>query len=125
MAYKKHFKVNTSGAMSPISGNGGSGSSMSADVGYRNWGSTLPDVYTGHPNRIERYNQYESMDQDPEINGALDTISEFATQESVDTETAMTVKYYDKVTDTENEIITKQLKQWYNLQDFDKRITKL
>ena len=125
MAYKKHFKVNTSGAMSPISGNGGSGSSMSADVGYRNWGSTLPDVYTGHPNRIERYNQYESMDQDPEINGALDTISEFATQESVDTETAMTVKYYDNVTDTENEIITKQLKQWYNLQDFDKRITKL
>ena len=125
MAYKKHFKVNTSGAMSPISGNGGSGSSMSADVGYRNWGSTLPDVYTGHPNRIERYNQYESMDQDPEINGALDTISEFATQESVDTETAMTVKYSDNVTDTENEIITKQLKQWYNLQDFDKRITKL
>ena len=125
MAYKKHFKVNTSGTMSPISGNGGGGSMMSADVGYRNWGSTLPDVYTGHPNRIERYNQYESMDQDPEINGALDTISEFATQESVDTETAMTVKYYDKVTDTENEIITTQLKQWYNLQDFDKRITKL
>jgi hypothetical protein len=125
MAYKKHFKVNTSGAMSPISGNGGSGSMMSPDVGYRNWGSTLPDVYTGHPNRIERYNQYESMDQDPEINGALDTIAEFATQESVDTETAMTLKYFDKVTDTENEIITTQLKQWYNLQDFDKRITKL
>ena len=125
MAYKKHFKVNTSGTMSPISGNGGRNSSMSPDVGYRNWGSTLPDVYTGHPNRIERYNQYESMDQDPEINGALDTIAEFATQESVDTETSITVKYHDKVTDTENEIITTQLKQWYNLQDFDKRITKL
>ena len=125
MAYKKHFKVNTSGAMSPISGNGGRNSSMSPDVGYRNWGSTLPDVYTGHPNRIERYNQYESMDQDPEINGALDTIAEFATQESVDTETSITIKYNDKVTDTENEIITTQLKQWYNLQDFDKRITKL
>jgi len=126
MAYKKHFKVNTSGAMSPISGNTGSGNNMmSPDVGYRNWGSTLPDVYTGHPNRIERYNQYESMDQDPEINGALDTIAEFSTQESVDTETSITVKYHDKVTDTENEIITTQLKQWYNLQDFDKRITKL
>jgi hypothetical protein len=126
MAYKKHFKVNTTGAMSPISGNSGSGSNMmSPDVGYRNWGSTLPDVYTGHPNRIERYNQYESMDQDPEINGALDTIAEFATQESVDTETSITIKYNDKVTDTENEIITTQLKQWYNLQDFDKRITKL
>lgn len=126
MAYKKHFKVNTSGTMSPISGNaGGNNTMMSPDVGYRNWGSTLPDVYTGHPNRIERYNQYESMDQDPEINGALDTIAEFATQESVDTETALTVKYNDKVTDTENDIITTQLKQWYNLQDFDKRITKL
>ena len=123
MAYKKHFKVNTSGTMSPISGN--SSASTSPDVGYRNWGSTLPDVYTGHPNRVERYNQYESMDQDPEINGALDTIAEFSTQESVDTDTSLTIKYHDKATDTENEIITTQLKQWYNLQEFDKRITKL
>lgn len=124
MAYKKNFKVNTSGALSPISGRGGS-SNYSPDVGYRNWGSTLPDVYTGHPNRIERYNQYESMDQDPEINGALDTIAEFASQESVDTETAFTIKYHDKVTDTESDIITDQLKQWCNIQDFDKRMTKL
>jgi hypothetical protein len=124
MAYKKHFKVNTSGAMSPISGASNS-ANYSPDVGYRNWGSNLPDVYTGHPNRIERYNQYESMDQDPEINGALDTIAEFATQDSVDTEMAFTIKYRDKVTDTEHEIITSQLQQWYNLQDFDKRITKL
>lgn len=109
--------------MSPISGNNSAGASP--DVGYRNWGSTLPDVYTGHPNRVERYNQYESMDQDPEINGALDTIAEFATQDSVDTETALTIKYHDKATETENEIITTQLKQWYNLQDFDKRITKM
>lgn len=123
MAYKKHFKVNTSGTMSPISG--ANGNNYSPDVGYRNWGSSLPDVYTGHPNRIERYNQYESMDQDPEINGALDTIAEFGTQDSVDTETAFTIKYFDDVTETENEIITTQLKQWYNLQDFDKRITKL
>lgn len=107
MSYKKHFKVNTSGSMSPISG-AGSNTNYNADFGYRNWGSSLPDVYTGHPNRIERYNQYESMDQDPEINGALDTIAEFATQQSVDTETAITIKYYqsEKVTDTENEILT-------------------
>ena len=126
MSYKKHFKTNTSGSMSPISGASGN-NNYSADFGYRNWGSSLPDVYTGHPNRIERYNQYESMDQDPEINGALDTIAEFATQESVDTGTAITVKYHqsEQVTDTENEIITSQLKQWYNLQDFDKRIHKL
>ena len=123
MAYKKHFKVNTSGTMSPISGN--SSAPSSPDVGYRNWGSTLPDVYTGHPNRVERYNQYESMDQDPEINGALDTIAEFSTQDSVDTETALTINYHDKATDTENDIITSQLKQWYNLQEFDKRMTKL
>ena len=123
MAYKKHFKVNTSGTMSPISGR--SSSDYGPDVGYRNWGSGLPDVYSGHPNRIERYNQYESMDQDPEINGALDTIAEFGTQESVDTETAFTIKYNDKVTDTESDIISTQLAQWNSLQDFDKRITKL
>ena len=39
-----------------------------------------PEVYSGQPNRVERYTQYDQMDQDSEINGALDTIAEFSTQ---------------------------------------------
>ena len=77
MAWKKYFKTaNTSGTMSPI--NGGSGNLP--DAGYRNFASQLPEVYIGHPNRTERYNQYEQMDMDSEVNAALDILAEFMTQ---------------------------------------------
>jgi hypothetical protein len=124
MAYKKHFKVpNTDGRFSPLGGGGEA--SMSPQFGYKNYGSTLPDVYTGHPNRIERYTQYESMDMDPEINAALDIIADFCTQITEDTKTAFTVDYKDKPTKTENDIIVEQLKVWYNLNEMEKRITKM
>ena len=49
MAWKKYFKTaNVSGGMSPLGGGGG----MSANPGYRNYQSSLPEVYIGHPNRI-------------------------------------------------------------------------
>ena len=83
MAWTKHFKiVNPEGNLSPISG-GGNG----AQFGFKNYQSPLPDVYTGHPNRIERYNQYENMDLDPEVNAALDTIAEFCTQTNDENDT--------------------------------------
>ena len=74
MAYTKKF-LNKSGVSSPISGgnsNPGSWNGVGAseegysntDFGYKNYMSRLPEVYTGHPNRIERYNQYEMMDVD-------------------------------------------------------------
>lgn len=125
MAYKKHFKTpNTDGRFSPLGG-GTSGASESPQFGYKNYGSTLPDVYTGHPNRIERYNQYENMDSDPEINAALDIIADFCTQVTEDTKTAFTIDYKDKPTKTENDIITEQLRAWYNLNEMEKRITKM
>jgi hypothetical protein len=75
MAYKKKFSSpNTSGEMSPLSGsatgnwNSGQKPTGSQDFSFRNYQSRLPEVYTGHPNRIERYNSYEMMDTDPEIN---------------------------------------------------------
>jgi len=76
--YKKRF-LNKSGVSSPISGansttgswNGSPGQNGSptggwnnTEFGYKNYMSRLPEVYTGHPNRIERYNQYEMMDGD-------------------------------------------------------------
>ena len=90
--WKKYFKVaDTSGVMSPISGrnqfglpgyakNDGNDTGMPADFVFRNYASRLPEVYSGHPNRIERYNQYENMDMDSEINACLDIIAEFITQ---------------------------------------------
>ena len=75
MSWKKYFRTaNVSGSVSPISG----GSIQ--NFTYRNYQSNLPEVYIGHPNRIERYNQYEQMDMDSEVNAALDILAEFSTQ---------------------------------------------
>ncbi len=94
MTYKKRF-VNRTGISSPISGvnsntgawNGSPGQNGSStggwnntEWGYRNYQSRLPEVYTGNPNRIERYNQYEMMDVDAEINACLDIRTVLRTQ---------------------------------------------
>jgi hypothetical protein len=86
-----------------------------ADVAYRNYASRLPEVYSGHPNRIERYNQYENMDSDSEINACLDILAEFCTQATAEDSLPFQVKYTDKPTDHEIDIIKKQLKQWVKL----------
>jgi hypothetical protein len=91
---------------------------------FRNYQSNLPDVYIGHPNRIERYNQYEQMDLDSEINAALDILSEFCTQ-SNHSGLVFDVNYKDTPTDSEIKIIREQLQQWINLNQLDQRLFKL
>ena len=65
------------------------------------WQSWLPEVYSGQPNRVERYTQYDQMDMDSEINGALDTIAEFGTQEDSDTELPFRLNYKTEATESE------------------------
>jgi hypothetical protein len=95
------------------------------DPGYRNYQSNLPDVYIGHPNRIERYNQYEQMDMDSEINAALDILSEFMTQKNEANNTPFDIKFKDTPTDNEVKIIKEQLAQWNKLNEFNSRIFKI
>jgi hypothetical protein len=138
--WRKYFKVaNTGGQLSPISGQnqfglpnyprqtgagyatGGTGN----DFAFRNYASRLPEVYSGHPNRIERYNQYENMDCDSEVNACLDIIAEFSTQLNQDNKTPFNIEFTDKPTDHEVDIIKKQLQQWTKLNKLDQRIFKL
>ena len=136
--WKKYFKVaDLSGQMSPISGgrdsglpgyprNDGRGSNPAqTDFAFRNYASRLPEVYSGHPNRIERYNQYENMDADSEVNACLDIIAEFSTQLNDDNNTPFEIQYSDEPTDHEIEIIRKQMQQWTKLNKLDQRIFKL
>jgi len=125
--WKKYFKTsNTQYGGSPINGSTAvSGSQQRADPGYRNWQSNLPEVYIGHPNRIERYNQYEQMDMDSEINAALDILAEFCTQKNNENGTAFTIDFKEKPTDNEVKIIKEQLQQWVNLNELNKRIFKI
>ena len=139
MSYKKKF-LNKSGISSPISGvnsnagawNGSPGQNGSStggwnnhDMGYKNYMSRLPEVYTGHPNRIERYNQYEMMDVDAEINACLDIISEFSTQRNEHNKTPFDVEFSEEPTPHEIEMIKTQLQQWCKLNQFDNRIFKI
>jgi hypothetical protein len=138
--WKKYFRVaNTGGQLSPISGqnqfglpnyprqtgDGYAADGTPNDFAFRNYASRLPEVYSGHPNRIERYNQYENMDCDSEVNACLDIIAEFSTQINPDNKTPFDIVFNDKPTDNEVEIIKKQLQQWVKLNQLDQRIFKL
>jgi hypothetical protein len=135
--YKKNFtRVNTQGNMSPISGansnRGGwndpnelNSNWNNQDFGYKNYASRLPEVYTGHPNRVERYNQYEMMDVDAEINCCLDIISEFCTQRNEQNKTPFKFEFKEEPTPHEVELLKTQLQQWCKLNEFEQRIFKI
>ena len=79
MTWKRHFRtVNTgqSGGQSVVSSSVIGATDERAGAGTSaKYASHLPEVYAGHPNRIQRYYQYEEMDRDSDINAALDTIA--------------------------------------------------
>jgi hypothetical protein len=119
MSWKKYFKgTNLPQNISPIAG-------RKADPGYRNYQSNLPELYIGHPNRIERYNQYEQMDMDSEVNAALDIIAEFSTQVNEDNNLPFDLHFHNKPTDNEIKIIKEQLEQWCNLNELNRRMFKI
>ena len=141
MTYKKRFsRVNAAGTMSPIAGgnsnrgawNGSPGQNGSQtggwdnqEFGYKNYRSRLPEVYTGHPNRIERYNQYEMMDVDAEINACLDIIAEFSTQKNEHNNTPFSLQWKDEPTPHEVELLKTQLQQWSKLNEMPTRMFKV
>jgi hypothetical protein len=116
MAWKKYFK---DANMSPISGE------KVPNFAKRNYSSYLPDVYTGHPNRIQRYFQYDQMDSDSEINAALDILAEFSTQLNTENETPFDIVFHDESTDHEVKLLKKALQQWTKANQFKKRIFRI
>jgi len=118
--WKKYFKTsNLPSNVSPL------GAGRAPDPGFRNYQSQLPEVYTGQPNRVERYNQYEQMDMDSEVNAALDILAEFCTQKNQENHTAFTIKYKETPSDNEVKIIKEQLQQWVSLNELNKRVFKI
>ncbi len=116
MAWKKYFK---DANLSPISGE------KVPNFAKRNYSSYLPDVYTGHPNRIQRYFQYDQMDSDSEINAALDILAEFSTQKNTENETPFDLVFKDETTEHEVKLLKKALQQWTKSNRFNKRIFRI
>jgi len=124
MAWKKYFTpVSTTGKLGPVSGSTNSGSGSSAS--RTNYSSYLPDVYAGHPNRLERYGQYDTMDADSEVNAAFDILAEFCTQQNDENGTPFQIFFKEQATTTEIKIIKKYLQQWCKLNKFNTRIFKI
>ena len=116
MAWKKYFK---DANLSPISGE------KVPNFAKRNYSSYLPDVYTGHPNRIQRYFQYDQMDSDSEVNAALDILAEFCTQANKENETPFDIVFKGEVIDSEVKLLKKALQQWTKSNKFQKRVFRI
>jgi hypothetical protein len=124
MSWKKYFTpvpTSAGSSLSPINGV----SQSKAGPAKTNYSSFLPDVYTGSPNRVERYQQYEVMDSDPEVNAALDILAEFCTQKLKDGKTPFTAQWRHKATNSEVRILSEYLQQWCKLNKFDTRIFRI
>ena len=127
MSWKKHFTPvqtgdNPNGSYGPISG---------ASAGSRpgparsNYSSYLPDVYVGSPNRVERYGQYNTMDNDSEVNAALDILAEFCTQTNDENGTNFKFNFFKDATNSEITILGQYLKQWCKLEKFETRMFRI
>ena len=123
MSWKKYFtEVNTSnqsGAYSPLSSGARPGPARS------NYSSYLPDVYAGAPNRIERYQQYDTMDMDSEVNAALDILAEFCTDKDKENATPFHFFFRGKPTSTETKLLKEGLQKWIKQQQFQTRIFRI
>lgn len=89
---------------------------------YNNW---LPEVYSGPPDRLQRYAVYDQMNFDHEISAALDTIADFGTETDEVTKRPLVIKYNDDPTPSEIQILEKSLTQWIRLNDLSKRLWRM
>ena len=121
MTWKKYFTpVVNDGSTSPVGSVGNR-----ANPSRTNYSSYLPDVYSGHPNRLERYQQYDTMDSDSEVNAALDILAEFCTQMNDSNGTPFELFFKEEATQTEIKVLRKYLQQWTKLNKFYTRIFKI
>lgn len=121
MSWRKHFQIpQTANELAQ------SRSQNSHHVSTNNkFSSWLKDVYTGAPNRVDRYTQYEFMDADSEVNSALDTISEFCTQFDYESNLPFTVDHFNEPTESEVKVLASSLRQWCMINDWNKRLWRM
>jgi hypothetical protein len=123
MSWKKYFTtVDNSGLPLNVQGTNQDRGIGAATSRYASW---LPEVYAGSPNRLMRYIQYDQMDNDLEINAALDTIAEFGTQEDDYQGSPFEINYTSSPTDTESKILSQTLSQWCRLNELHRRAFKI
>jgi hypothetical protein len=119
--WRKYFNSSDNGGM-PL---GVTGENQAGQFGAARFSSWLPEVYAGSPNRLMRYIQYDQMDNDLEINAALDIIAEFCTQDDEHNKLPFTFEFKEDPSETEMKILSKSLDQWNNLNELRRRTFKM
>jgi hypothetical protein len=97
-------------------------SSYAATAKYSNW---LPEVYSGPPDRLQRYSVYDQMNYDHEISAALDTIADFGTECDEVSKLPLLLKFNDDPTPSEVQILEKSLNQWCRLNKINHRLWRM
>lgn len=100
------------------------GSEHSASSGTSSKTSSyLPEIYCGHPSRIQRYYQYDEMDRDSDITIALNIIADFCTQSEEHNDNPFEIFYYDEdANEAMAKIVRTVLTKWVKLNCFKSRL---
>src|SRR5574337_731082 len=94
-------------------------SAYTSTAKYSNW---LPEVYSGPPDRLQRYAVYDQMNFDHEISAALDTFADFGTEPDEVTKLPLVFKFSEDPTPSEIAILEKTLGQWCRLNKINRRL---
>jgi hypothetical protein len=126
MSWKRYFTPvptgsNRDGSYSPLGGS----SNQGMGPAQANYSSYLPDVYVGSPNRVERYGQYNTMDNDSEVNAALDILAEFTTQKNTSNRSPFIMDFKSDATNTEVQTLKLYLQQWCKIQNFETKMFRI
>lgn len=125
MSWKKYFREvpNAQKIEKWLSDNHSQDTTSASASYFQSW---LPEIYTGPPNRLERYKEYENMDLgNTMISRSLDTIAEFCTQKEEKSNAYFEFNFSEEAGESEVEVLNEKLKSWTKLNEFDKRIFRI
>lgn len=117
--WKRHFRVAANRTPTVVNNDNGSQSTSGK------YSSILPEIFAGHPNRIQRYYQFEDMARDSDLSAALDTIADFCTQSEEQQDTPFLVNYLTEANETETKLITESLSKWVKRNEFKQKLWKI
>lgn len=100
-------------------------SSGTVSGGYDNV-NTLSHVYKGQQDRLQRYNVYDQMDKDSDVNRALDLMARHIVPKEKKTEWPFRFKYRAEENATEEvvTVLNEHMAYWMKLNDLEDRVRK-
>lgn len=119
--WKRHFRISANRtASSPALNSDNPSQGTSAK-----YSSILPEIFAGHPNRIQRYYQFEDMSRDSDVAAALDTVADFCTQSEEQNEAPFLIHYLQDASETEIKLLEETMTKWVKKNEFKQKLWKI